>query len=82
MNACLFVALLLLADDAKVPTELQGAWKLVSIETEAGPVNLPDPRPGFLVKGDRLNYGGKESARLVADAATNPKLFDLQFRDP
>jgi uncharacterized protein (TIGR03067 family) len=70
------------ADAGKGPAELQGAWRLVSVEAEAGSVNLPDPRPGLVIKGDRVHYGGEEVARVTTDSASDPKLIDLRFPGP
>ena len=83
----LFAAANLLAADRpsdirKGPAELQGTWRLVSVEAEAGAFSLPDPRPGLVIKGDRVRYGGEEIARVSADPATNPKVFDLRFAKP
>jgi uncharacterized protein (TIGR03067 family) len=79
---CLLAATPLLAADPpppKGPADLQGAWRLVSVDAEAGPVNLPEPRPALVIRGDKVLYGGEEIARLTADAAATPKIVDLRF---
>jgi uncharacterized protein (TIGR03067 family) len=73
------------ADDpaAKGPTELQGCWKLVSVETDgktSDPVGGGQPR--WVVRGDTVYYGGEAIIRLTADASTTPRIIDLKFRDP
>jgi uncharacterized protein (TIGR03067 family) len=85
--ACLLAAAPVLAADPpadvrKGPAELQGAWRLVSVAAEAGSVNLPDPRPALVIKGDRVLYGGEEIARVSTDSASDPKLIDLRFPGP
>jgi uncharacterized protein (TIGR03067 family) len=70
------------ADPPKGPADLQGAWRLMSVEAEAGSVGLPEPRPELLIKGDRLLYGGEEIARISTDAATRPRVLDLRFANP
>jgi uncharacterized protein (TIGR03067 family) len=85
--ACLFASALLLAadppGDAKEgPADLQGAWRLVSVEAEAGSVGLPDPAPVLVIAGDRVLYGGETIARISTDATTTPKVIDLRFDKP
>lgn len=72
------------ADDppAKGPKELQGLWKLVSVESE-GIANDPmGGKPKWVIKGDKVFYGGVEIAELKVDASTSPKIVDLKLRDP
>jgi uncharacterized protein (TIGR03067 family) len=67
----------------KGPAELQGCWKLVSVEAEgkAGdPVGGGQPR--WVVKGDTISYGGDVIIRFTADPSTSPRVIDLKFRDP
>jgi uncharacterized protein (TIGR03067 family) len=85
--ACLVVAAGAAArpDDppAKPPAELQGCWRLVSVEVgeqTRDPVGGGQPR--WVVQGDKVLYGGEEVARLVADPSTAPRVLDLTFRDP
>lgn len=76
----LLLATPLLAADP--PAELQGGWRLVSVEAEAGAVDLPDTRPALVIKGDKVLHGGHEIARLTADPAADPKVIDLRFATP
>jgi uncharacterized protein (TIGR03067 family) len=76
------VASVLLAFDTSVGVpELQGVWRLTSVEAEAGPVLLPEQRPLLTIKGNQLLFGGEEFARVSADAATEPHVFDVTFRE-
>ncbi len=68
---------------AKAPAELQGNWKLTTLETagkEIEPIGGGQLR--WTIKGDKIFYGGQEIVQFTADAATNPKIIDLTFRDP
>jgi uncharacterized protein (TIGR03067 family) len=72
------------SDDApaKVPKELQGVWKLMSIEVD-GMVRDPiGGEPRWIIKGDKVFYAGEELARLAADPSTTPKVIDLKMKDP
>jgi uncharacterized protein (TIGR03067 family) len=80
--ALVLVSTGLSARQARKPDELQGAWTLVSVEAEAGAIGLPDPRPGVLIKGDSVIYGGEVIARMSTDATTDPKVLDLRFPKP
>jgi uncharacterized protein (TIGR03067 family) len=68
------------ADDKKAPEELQGAWKLVKVEINEEAQNLGDRQPRWIIKGNKIEYGGEELATLNADSGTSPKLFDLHFK--
>lgn len=73
------------ADDPppKGTAELQGVWKLVSVESggeSADPLGGNSPR--WVVKGDKVLYGGEEIAKLTADPTTNPRVIDLKFGKP
>src|SRR5262245_63057715 len=67
-------------DDPKVPDELQGTWKLVSVEAE-GTANEPlgGGSPRWVVKGDKVFYGGEEIIKLTADGTTTPRVIDLKL---
>lgn len=70
-------------DEGKGPAELQGCWKLVSVEADGNAVDpLGGGEPRLVVKGAAVFYGGAEVARLTADPSTSPKVIDLAFRDP
>jgi uncharacterized protein (TIGR03067 family) len=58
---------------------LQGTWKLVSFEANGKPRNLSENPPRWVIKGNKVLYGGAELARLTLDATTTPKCIDLRF---
>jgi uncharacterized protein (TIGR03067 family) len=68
---------------AKGPAELQGCWKFESIEIDG---KADDPigggQPRWVVRGDKVFYGGDEVMQLTADPSTSPKVIDLKFRGP
>jgi len=74
------------ADDAagkKELAELQGCWRFVSIEVNGetrDPVGEGEPR--WVIKGDKVFYGGVEVVQLTADPSTTPRILDLKFLDP
>jgi hypothetical protein len=80
--AFLLLAAPLVAADP--PADLQGGWRLVSVEAadEAADVPLPEPKPALVIKGDRVLYGGHEIARLTADPAANPRLSTSRSKHP
>ena len=72
-------------DDAakNAPAELQGCWRLTSFESNGesrDPFGGGEPR--WVIKGDKVLYGGEEALQLVADPSTSPKVIDVKFRDP
>jgi uncharacterized protein (TIGR03067 family) len=82
--ACLLLAApLLLADppdDEKTgPAELQGAWRLISIVSETGEAELPEPGPAIVIKKDRVLYGGEEIATLLSGADAKSREIDFHF---
>ncbi len=75
---------LLHADEAKKkegPASLQGTWKVTGIEREGKPGDLPVVPFWWIIKGDKVYYGGKVLATLTLDSTTNPPCFDLAFRE-
>jgi uncharacterized protein (TIGR03067 family) len=70
-------------DPPKGPADLQGCWKLVSVETDG---TAGDPfgggHPRWIIKGDAISYGGEEIIRITTDPSTSPRVLDLKFRDP
>jgi uncharacterized protein (TIGR03067 family) len=67
----------------KGPDELQGCWKLVSVETDGKAAEpFGGGRPRWIVKGDTVSYGGKEIIRFTADPSTSPRIIDLKLSDP
>ena len=68
---------------AKGPADLQGCWKLVSIEAGGkGQAPVGGSSPRWVVKGDKVLYGGEEAITLAADPATDPKALDLKLSGP
>jgi uncharacterized protein (TIGR03067 family) len=72
------------ADDppAKGAKELEGMWKLVSVEVEG---TATDPIGGpvkWVIKDNKVLYGGAEIATLTVDSTTSPRIIDLKFKDP
>ena len=59
--------------------ELQGRWKLVSIEGDGQVNDLSDMRVWWVIKGDKVRYGGEDFALLTTDAAAAPKVIDLRL---
>jgi uncharacterized protein (TIGR03067 family) len=63
-------------------TSLQGAWKLVSVEAGGEARDLAGQQPRWLIKDNKVLYGGEELAVLTVDASTTPKSIDLAFVTP
>jgi len=61
--------------------ELQGTWKMVSLEINGEDSNEKS-QPRWVIKGDKVFYGGQEIAVLKSDTSATPKIIDLDFRDP
>jgi uncharacterized protein (TIGR03067 family) len=70
------------APDKQDLAELQGAWKLVSIESNGKALELTDRQPRWVIQGDKVLYGGEDLARLTVDVKAMPKLVDLKFASP
>jgi uncharacterized protein (TIGR03067 family) len=66
----------------KALAELQGVWKLTSVEHDGGTREFAERAPHWVVKGRKIFYGADELATITADAATNPKCVDFVFRRP
>src|SRR2546425_2857560 len=62
--------------------DLQGTWKLTSLEREGEVREFADRAPRWVVKGDKVLYGGEEVATLVPRPAATPQSLDLAFRPP
>jgi uncharacterized protein (TIGR03067 family) len=61
--------------------ELQGVWKLVGREQGGKEADLA-AQPRWVIRGNKVFYGGEELAVLVVDAGTTPKCIDLTFAAP
>jgi uncharacterized protein (TIGR03067 family) len=68
--------------EKKVPAELQGVWKLASLEIDGESVDLRKSLPRLVIRQDKVQYGGEELGTVTADATTTPKIIDLSFLKP
>jgi len=66
----------------KGPAELQGTWKLVSVEINGKPFDVGQGQPRWAIKGDKIRYAGEDLAVLTADPKATPKTLDLSFLSP
>src|SRR5262245_11217209 len=88
--ACLFVATMLaLGEDppAEVRSKkewaaLQGTWKVVSLESDGKARDFPENPLRWVIKGNKVLYGGAELAVLTLDVTTMPQSMDLGFLNP
>jgi uncharacterized protein (TIGR03067 family) len=88
--ACLFFATALSLPaappgDAPIKKELvplQGTWKAVAFEVNGENRDIPGKPPQWVIKGNKVFYGGEELAELIVDNTTTPRCFDLSFRKP
>jgi uncharacterized protein (TIGR03067 family) len=69
-------------NDKKAPAELQGTWKLVALEIDGKPFDLNKSEPRWIIKDNKVQYGGEDLAVLTADATTTPRSIDLAFLAP
>ncbi len=72
------VSLVGVAHAADGPTDLQGRWALVSVESDGKAYPVETPARCQIV-GDRLRYGGADLAALAADPSASPNSIDLRF---
>ena len=89
MTCLLLATLLPLAADrpAQAPLKkellpLQGTWKLASLEVDGTTRDFSGRVPHWVIRGDRLRYGGQELATLRLDPSTTPRSIDLGFLAP
>jgi uncharacterized protein (TIGR03067 family) len=61
--------------------ELDGAWKLISVETD-GEVQQLDDDVRWRIKNDKVFYGGELLAAIAVYATSVPKGVDLAFQQP
>jgi len=61
--------------------ELDGAWKLISVETD-GEVRQLDDDVRWVIKDDKVLYGGEPLAAIATYDTSTPKGVDLTFRQP
>jgi uncharacterized protein (TIGR03067 family) len=68
-------------DEAKLKKELadlQGVWRLIGFEVDGQEAFLQEHKQlRWVIKGDKVFYGGDELARLTLDPATTPRCLDL-----
>jgi uncharacterized protein (TIGR03067 family) len=65
----------------KEPAELQGSWRLESLDSDAGDLGLGLPEVRWVIQGTKVKYGGEEVADLTADPKATPKILNLSFLD-
>jgi uncharacterized protein (TIGR03067 family) len=62
---------------------LQGGWKVESLEVDGKSSEiLQDLAYWWVIKDDKVFYGGSELATINLDPKTSPKCIDLAFREP
>jgi uncharacterized protein (TIGR03067 family) len=60
--------------------ELQGVWRLTGFEVDGEEAYLQEHKQvRWVIKGDKIFYGGEEFGRLTLDAATEPRCLDLSL---
>jgi uncharacterized protein (TIGR03067 family) len=61
---------------------LQGTWRLTALERNGEPFELPATPPRWVIKGNKVYYGGEELAVLTVEPSTTPRSVDLAFVRP
>src|SRR5713101_10061672 len=62
---------------------LQGGWRVESLEVDGKPSDiLQDLSYWWVIKDDKVFYGGSELATMTLDPKSSPKCIDLAFREP
>jgi uncharacterized protein (TIGR03067 family) len=60
--------------------EMQGVWRLVGFEVDGQEAIYQEAKQlRWVIKGDKVFYGGDELARLTLDPAAKPRCLDLAF---
>jgi uncharacterized protein (TIGR03067 family) len=70
------------ARSGKELAELQGTWKLVSLEADGKATEFAEKPLRWVIKGNKVFYARDELAELTIDAKTMPTCIDLAFREP
>jgi uncharacterized protein (TIGR03067 family) len=70
------------ADAKEDLAALQGTWKLVSLEINGEMAEIGTPASTWVIRGDKVHYGGAPLAVLKLDASTNPRNVDLHLIKP
>ena len=65
----------------KEPAELQGAWRLESIEVGGNESDSRLPEIHWVIQGTKVLDAGEPIAQLTADPKTMPKIINLTFLD-
>jgi uncharacterized protein (TIGR03067 family) len=85
LQLCAVVLLLIspiLASAGEAPSELQGTWKLVSVETQGESKELGERQPRLVIKGDTATHAGAKTATMTVDTTATPKIIDLRLVNP
>ncbi len=67
---------------APVANPFEGTWKLSYLEVNGKEDSLPSKSPIWVIKGDKILYGGEELGTFTVDTTTSPKTIDLKFASP
>jgi len=60
--------------------EMQGVWRIIGFEVDGKEAYLQEHKQiRWVIKDDKVLYGGDEFAKLSLDPAANPKCLDLGF---
>src|SRR5262245_8272098 len=60
--------------------ELQGVSRLIGFDVDGKEALLQEHKQiRWVIKDDKVYYGGEELAKLTLDPATNPKCLDLRL---
>jgi len=60
--------------------DLQGVWRLIGFQVDGKEAFLQEHKQiRWVIKDDKVSYGGDELAKLTLDPAANPKCLDLDF---
>jgi uncharacterized protein (TIGR03067 family) len=70
------------ADAKKALASLQGVWKLEAFETDGMEQEMIRKPPRWVIKGNKVLYGGEVLATLSLDPAASPKIIDFEFVRP
>jgi uncharacterized protein (TIGR03067 family) len=69
------------ADQAERTSELNGTWKLVSVEVN-GEAREVDDELRWVIQGEEVSFGGEPLANVAVYAASTPKGIDVAFHEP
>jgi uncharacterized protein (TIGR03067 family) len=67
------------AQPAKELAELQGTWKLMSVEVGGDVLEFTDRQARLVIQGNKVFYAGEELALLSVEGGAAPKSIDLNF---